>query len=166
MPGPFWPAPSRQCLGRRLGAQLGIALGITLGSVAACSGHSTTGEAGSSRSPRSTPSNSGPTFPTAIPNPGQVPASDLTEESFIACLKTHGVEFPRDDRLSAATRIRIGVQACAKHIPVGRVVQVPVSKGDPYQACLASHGTKLPPPGKWLKLDRRDRVTDTAIKSC
>jgi hypothetical protein len=105
-------------------------------------------------------------YPTlASPSPLTI-RKPVDSSAFVSCTRAHGL--PRDPKQAAQdlTRWRKAVEACARQIPPGDVMHVPVVEGDPFQACLNTHGLKLPSPGRLLRLDPNDPATDKAIRSC
>lgn len=127
---------------------------VTLIAVAGCSG-----DGGESSAPPRASASVSPSAPS--------PSATL-ESRFFACLRTHGVRLPEDDRAGGnEQRINRGIEKCASLMEPGQAVLVRVTEGNRFQACLAEHGVELPEPGRKLSLIRgRDRAMDAALEQC
>jgi len=151
-----------------LAARLPVFLlaGATLFMTASCSGG---GHSDSARTPG--PRTTSPSPAVSVVSPGDSPPApspdSTTGAQWVNCLKSHGLivtgRLPRQD---PDGHIRLAVEACASQVTPGRWLRIPVVKGDRFQACLSSHGVKLPSTGTYLHLDTGSQPIAAAIKTC
>lgn len=137
-----------------------VVLGLVAGLLAGCDSGSTA----SDPAPAPVATAASTAAPSAAPSQVEAPPGS----PFQACLLGKGVRLPGDEREGGdAERMRAGVEACAALLGPGDRIRVPVVKGSAFQACLARNGVKLPAPGGWFVIDRReDRAMDAALVRC